>query len=303
MQICKKLVSSDYQNKRVEDPTKITEKQAKKVKEYTKTFFDKAVAKKKDHDVKKAEKKARGQASANVSTTKDLPIKNEESDYDDNLGLSDNDEPSKENGSTTPVTPFDHQLKRKRSSEFADAAFDANYREASPSKRARSTTSPPPPATPLDPTLKRKRSYEPEADASGVDDAKATPNKRARSMTPPPPPPPPAEDMPTDSPGGDGVEARTLRSPYINEVFENNADDGNGSESHGSGERLNASADPKLVASSSEPLERLENVAKDGVFAPKELPKLEDDILSDGSETGLGKISSNRSRYAVAQSS
>ena len=43
-EIGKKLVASDFKHNRVEDPTKITDKQEKKVKKYVKEFFDKAVA-------------------------------------------------------------------------------------------------------------------------------------------------------------------------------------------------------------------------------------------------------------------
>lgn len=55
-EINKKLVSSDYKNKRVDDPTLISEKQEKKVKKYVKDFFDKAVLKYNAHEKKKAER-------------------------------------------------------------------------------------------------------------------------------------------------------------------------------------------------------------------------------------------------------
>src|ERR1700709_1176274 len=64
----KKLVASDFKNGRVEDPTKISEKQEKKVKSYVRQFFEKAVEKKKELDKKKGfgekEKLANGDGNA-----------------------------------------------------------------------------------------------------------------------------------------------------------------------------------------------------------------------------------------------
>lgn len=57
--INKKLVASDYKNGRVDDPTSITVKQEKKVKQYVKDFFDRAVEKFREHEKKKAERAAR----------------------------------------------------------------------------------------------------------------------------------------------------------------------------------------------------------------------------------------------------
>ncbi|EKD20268.1 uncharacterized protein L3040_007280 [Drepanopeziza brunnea f. sp. 'multigermtubi'] len=55
-EVGKKLVASDYKNNRVSDPTKISEKQEKKVKSYVRDFFERAVEKKKALDKRKAEK-------------------------------------------------------------------------------------------------------------------------------------------------------------------------------------------------------------------------------------------------------
>ncbi|KAK2630074.1 hypothetical protein QTJ16_000894 [Diplocarpon rosae] len=57
-EVAKKLVASDYKNNRVEDPTKISEKQEKKVKTYVRDFFERAVEKKKVMDKRKREKVA-----------------------------------------------------------------------------------------------------------------------------------------------------------------------------------------------------------------------------------------------------
>jgi hypothetical protein len=55
-EVGKKLVASDFKNNRVEDPTKISEKQEKKVKKYVREYFEKAVEKKKAIDKKRREK-------------------------------------------------------------------------------------------------------------------------------------------------------------------------------------------------------------------------------------------------------
>ena len=53
-EVNKKLVASDYKNRRVEDPTSISSKQAKKVRKYAHDFFERAVVKFTDHEKKKA---------------------------------------------------------------------------------------------------------------------------------------------------------------------------------------------------------------------------------------------------------
>ena len=64
MKISKKLVSSDFKNNRVEDPTKISSRQEKQVKKHVKEYFDKAVAKKREHEKKKAERVSKEGESA-----------------------------------------------------------------------------------------------------------------------------------------------------------------------------------------------------------------------------------------------
>jgi [histone H3]-lysine36 N-trimethyltransferase len=57
--VSKKLVSSDYKNNRVADPTSITEKQEKKIRKYVKDFLDRAVEKYQELEKRKAEREAR----------------------------------------------------------------------------------------------------------------------------------------------------------------------------------------------------------------------------------------------------
>lgn len=55
-EVNKKLVASDYKNKRVDDPTSISPKLEKKVKKYVKDFLERAVEKFKEHEKKKVER-------------------------------------------------------------------------------------------------------------------------------------------------------------------------------------------------------------------------------------------------------
>ena len=157
-QVLKKLVNSDFKNNRVTDPTKVTEKQEKNVKKYVKDYFDKAVAKKKEHDKKKAEKKAKENPhTPSPETLKtDQEIKRAESDIDETMEVSDDEGVKKDRMSITPITPLDQMahvdgLKRKRVAEVSDDGIKAEEEEATPSKRARSFTPPEPPPPPPPP--------------------------------------------------------------------------------------------------------------------------------------------------------
>lgn len=50
-------MNSDFKNQRVDDPTQISAKQEKQVKKFVTDYLEKAVAKKRLHDKKKAERK------------------------------------------------------------------------------------------------------------------------------------------------------------------------------------------------------------------------------------------------------
>ena len=57
-EFAKKMVASDFKKGRVEDPSKISDKQAKSVKKHAQEFFEKAVKKKDEADKRKSENKA-----------------------------------------------------------------------------------------------------------------------------------------------------------------------------------------------------------------------------------------------------
>jgi [histone H3]-lysine36 N-trimethyltransferase len=170
-EIGKKLVASDFKHNRVEDPTKITEKQEKKVKKYVKEFFDKAVAKKAAHDKLKVDKKHGSAADGNntketsngtSSTTVEADAKNAiKVEELDDMDLSDDGEEIGHAVPSVPATPSldtpsEEGLKRKR--DDLGESFDS---------------------TPSETPVKRIK----EEDMEGM------------PSPPPPPPPPPAEDM------------------------------------------------------------------------------------------------------------
>ena len=155
-------MNSDFKNNRVEDPTAISDKQQKKVRNYCKEYFEKAVVKHREH-----EKKA-GKGTKEVGDTA-----NGESDEGVDVKMSD-DEGGKDTGEETE-TPGS-SLKRKRDD---DPEKEDGKRNPSPSKRQRSSTPPPPPPPPMSPGQAESTPTDKEA-------VQAAP-------TPPPPPPIPAE--------------------------------------------------------------------------------------------------------------
>lgn len=123
------------------------------MKKYVKEFFDKAVAKRREHDKKKAERQAKeGGPTESPAAVPDSAIKKEE-DSDQGMDLSDEEEDKERHGSGTPVTPMDQMvngdgLKRKRGGEEGPNGVTLEDEDATPSKRPRSTTPPPPPPPP-----------------------------------------------------------------------------------------------------------------------------------------------------------
>ncbi|TPX23641.1 histone methyltransferase set2 [Coccidioides immitis] len=216
-EVAKKLVNSDFKNNRVEDPTKISEKQVKQVKKYCKEYFDKAVAKHRAYEEKKAERKSKGSVKATTSATIDKAETTstkappqfdgaaETGDEDSDVQLSDAEyEDGQEESS------HHSGLKRKRTDD-EDFENDHENGGVSPTKRQRSASLPiiPPPPPPMSPSnlvlddgsreaLKRQRTEGAEDDEYG--DSTISSGKRQRSETPPPPPPPPPPaDIPPEN--------------------------------------------------------------------------------------------------------
>ncbi|KAK7728733.1 histone methyltransferase set2 [Cytospora paraplurivora] len=155
--VSKKLVSSDYKNKRVDDPTAISEKQEKKVKKYVKDYLDRAVEKYQELEKRKVERTSRqgsevkGPSAAldvDAVASVETPVTTGARAADEDAAMSDVEE----------ATRSSPERKRKRDEE--DNTPDASL-------------------TPEDtPSLKRLKEEE-----------------ATEEPTPPPPPPPPGAEM------------------------------------------------------------------------------------------------------------
>lgn len=256
-QISKKLVNSDFKNHRVEDPTRISSRQEKQVKKYVKEFFDKAVAKRREHDKKKAERQAKegGLAESLTAVPESGFKKEEESDGDQGMELSD-DEGKGKQASTTPVTPVDQitngdGLKRKREDEEGPNGVKPEDADGTPSKRPRSATPPPPPPPPPPAeglhvdhaTADEMAGYHDEdrsVDSFGV---LGTPvqDEFMEDVDPPPAPPPPATVHPVhlDQDGTEIFDKVHSQTKFATSLTLGSADDGLDAAVHGGYDVMN----------------------------------------------------------------
>jgi [histone H3]-lysine36 N-trimethyltransferase len=186
-EIAKKLVASDYKAGRVKDPTKIDERQAKKVKDFCKQFFEKAYQKHKKHESDKSSREngmdskgetlAASPAAAAPAPELDEDIKMSDNELDDTPSVN---TPSDANGLGT--------LKRKRGDPTnVDTIGDDDEREptGSPVKRLNMEigTPPPPPPPPAPPVETPPSSTPREDDDVEMDtDIHADTNFKGRSM-------------------------------------------------------------------------------------------------------------------------
>lgn len=134
----------------MEDPTKISSRQEKQVKKFVQEYFEKVVSKKREHEQKKAERKAKDVESRAPAASASSGIKKEDdSDGDQDMALSDDEDEQVKQEDKTPVTPLNELaitegLKRKR--DMGDDLDSIKKEEsATPNKRLRSETPPPPP--------------------------------------------------------------------------------------------------------------------------------------------------------------
>jgi histone-lysine N-methyltransferase SETD2 len=184
-EIAKKLVASDYKAGRVKNPTKIEDRQVKKVKEFCKQFFEKAYQKHKKHEAEKAMRDKGKKPKLDDETAAASPPA---ADEDEDIKMSDNElddtpsvnSPSEANGTGT--------LKRKRGAQedLAPAAAD-DEREpiGSPGKRLNMEldTPPPPPPPPAPPVETPPASTPREGrDVDMETDIYADTNFKGRSM-------------------------------------------------------------------------------------------------------------------------
>ncbi|KAK1975545.1 SET domain-containing protein [Colletotrichum cereale] len=155
--VCKKLVSSDYKGRRVQDPTTpLDQKQARKVKTYVKDFLDKAIVKFKHFEQEKEKASPVGEV-----------------DKPGNANLASNGLGTDTGGAVTPVDVADDVML----SDMEDAGSTGSPERKR--KRGEEGAVEPLDLTPSDePLVKRLREDDVEDGA-----------------TPPPPPPPPPADM------------------------------------------------------------------------------------------------------------
>ena len=141
-EVAKKLVNSDFKNNRVEDPTQISEKQQKKVKNFCKEYFDKAVVKQREREKKKEDQgddnssNDDGALDAEMSATVDINGKT-----DDGYGFGGKSSSSTADGGVERSNGGSNYLKRKREKQDEDDANDDDDDD-----QIRRHPPPPPPA-------------------------------------------------------------------------------------------------------------------------------------------------------------
>lgn len=179
-EISKKLVTSDFKNRRVEDPTKIDSRKEKQVKTYVKEYFDKAAKKHREREKRRAERKAQQSDVANpskISPGKDAVKGEGHSDDDQDLAMSDDDGDQKvKSEALTPATPLDmvltsDGLKRKRDEMEPFEGVEHGGVDLTPNKLLKSETPPPPPPPPPPPAAPGSASNSPADDTTMYDTA------------------------------------------------------------------------------------------------------------------------------------
>lgn len=169
----------------MQDPTQISEKQQKKVKQFCKEYFDKAVVKHRAHE----KKKAANHAEEPESKPEDTP--NAESDEALDVKMSDDEEKPDDKSVVMDTEESGGSLKRKR---HEDGNENGNLSgSASPSKRPKSSTPTPPPPPMMTPGNELTPNH--EGDAFDIKPEHENDELGgARTPPPPPPPPPPPQD-------------------------------------------------------------------------------------------------------------
>ena len=144
-EVSKKLTTSDFKAGRVNNPTKLDDKQQKKVKEYCKQFFDRAAHKHKKQEEDRASKqKSNGTTVAQSTPLEDLSVIKTE---DEDIKMSDHEiTPEVETPSEQSTT-----LKRKHE-EMSPGIKEEDDPSMSPLKKVAIATPPPPPPPPAPPS-------------------------------------------------------------------------------------------------------------------------------------------------------
>lgn len=149
-QIGKDLVASDFKNNRVEDPTKISENQEKKVKRAVREYFDKAVRKRVVRDAKLADSKKREkQANPNGNGTNGKDPKREDTTMSSSPDVVDDENVEVPSPTASPSGQLEMEfLKRKRDNDNDEESPSENKRVKEESETPRDSSTPPPPPPP-----------------------------------------------------------------------------------------------------------------------------------------------------------
>jgi len=169
-EVSKKLVNSDYKNNRVEDPTSITEKQERKVKNYVKEFFDRAVQKYQEHEKKKASRPKKDDSEALTQPT----VNGSSAIVEANADVSNGDAIITDDEGVG-ATPESSDLKRKRIDDLAESP-DMTPSDTPFIKRVKEneTDAPSPPPPPPPPPPENENGFDSatpkQVDSSGEQD-------------------------------------------------------------------------------------------------------------------------------------
>ena len=168
-EFAKKMVESDFKKGRVEDPTKVSDKQAKSIKKHAQEFFEKAVKKKEESDRRKAERKAaKKEDGSHTPIGSPLAVAGSPMDKDeDDIALSDHeaDEPE-----ATPADSTDSPSTLKRRIESVTNGNEDDDEDAfSKKQRTEIEQAPPPPPPPPPPPADATMGAEQEALTPDVD--------------------------------------------------------------------------------------------------------------------------------------
>ncbi|CAG8981770.1 hypothetical protein HYALB_00004712 [Hymenoscyphus albidus] len=148
-EVGKKLVASDFKNKRVEDPTKISANQEKKVKKFVREYFEKAVEKKKESDKRKRDKLQK--LTNGITPVPNLSVQSSPAGDVETSLSNDTPTPSLPPSpimpSDTPIGSPDTSRKRTREDED-DGDSDSNKRFKEADDDSIMPTPPPPPPPP-----------------------------------------------------------------------------------------------------------------------------------------------------------
>lgn len=149
----KKIVNTDFKSKRVDNPSKISEKHAKSVKKYAQQTFDRAIKKKADHEKIKVEKSAKGDESrtsvGSPPATGASPTKDEDEPI-----LSDDDGPDEPEATLAETDDSSAAFKRPREEDLLEGVTDeAALKRLRIEIESAAQPPPPPPPPPTEPPL------------------------------------------------------------------------------------------------------------------------------------------------------